>query len=469
MTVKQPCTIVSGWLKILVIPVIVACVASCGSDKSTPQSVAAYGDSVELVTRVGEFVSVDLLASIEPMVDDNRAAFIASIRPGLPVGLTVNFATGELSGTATETVADTRFDITVQDGDESRLIAFDLAVNIALPEAFDALQTGFSAELLVADAAVPVRMAVADDGRLFYAELMTGNVRVVDPHTGLLDTPFVTVPVVSGFEKGLIGLALDPDFSNNHYVYVNATVQGHDGQPDHAEIIRYTAQGNRGVSPTVIVDHLPVADLHNGGDIVFDRHGHLFIGRGDIEVPALSQLDGSLSGKILRYTAEGAIPRDNPFPDDPEWSRGLRNTFAMALNPRTGDLFGADAGPDSDDKLNYLQAGKNFTWGLEEEPQGSGIGYSLDIWDEVITPTGLLFSNGAGRFAPFVNELFVSSYNFDNIQVMYLDGDADTDVIRQAGFASFQTDGNNSKPLHVAQDSQGSLYVSTFNAIYRIY
>ena len=171
---------------------------------------------------------------------------------------------------------------------------------------------------------------------------------------------------------------------------------------------------------------------------------------------------------MLRYTRDGGVPSDNPYPGDPEWSRGLRNTFALAVHPTTGDLFGADAGPASDDKLNYLAAGKNFLWGMDEEPRGSGIGFSIRIWPEVITPTALLFHSGAGGFDDFQYQLFTTSYNFEDVRVIHLTGEASTDFVREETFATFQSADFNNKPLHMVEAGDGSLYISTFDSIYRI-
>ena len=71
---------------------------------------------------------------------------------------------------------------------------------------------------------------------------------------------------------------------------------------------------------------------------------------GDTGDPALAQDPASLAGKVLRYTADGDLPADNPDPARPLWCRGLRNTFTLALHPVTGGVFGADNGPDEDDE-----------------------------------------------------------------------------------------------------------------------
>lgn len=450
--------------------VVLSAITGCESDRAEPAvSQLTTPVQAEFAARVGEVLSNASLLSAEQLHKAAASVTGFSISPQLPAGLVFNEVDASVTGVADKVIAPTLFEISAYSDGKVIRYPVNFTVGPALPEELKFLATGFRAEKLLSDANIPVRMAVAGDGRLFYAELQTGNIRIVDPQAGLLSEPFVTESVVSGSERGLLGLALDPDFSTNGFVYVNAIVSGHDGEPEHAEIIHYSAVGNAGLDRTVIVDYLPSADIHNGGDLVFDQSGHLFVGRGDVTTPATAQTDGDLSGRVLRYTRDGAIPADNPYAGSAEWCRGLRNTFALTVHPETGDLFGADAGPESDDKLNFLQPGKNFVWGLEGEPEGSGIGYSVRVWDEVITPTALFFHRGTGDYSAYKNKLFVASYNFGDIRIVHVDGAAYTDFIREQKFAAFAMDDFSSKPLHMAQAADGSVYVSTFNAIYRIF
>lgn len=419
-----------------------------------PDSIAQVLEAPAYNFRLGDSVLINL---------SDHAGFIESytVTPDLPQGLILNRQTGVISGVASVLSHTAQYQVIAG-------VSFELGLHPALPETLEFLDHRYSAEVVIANAAAPVRMAASPDGRLFYAELQSGNIRIIDRNQRLLREPFASLSIESGKEKGLLGLALDPDFQTNGYVYAYATVAGHNGTESHAEIVRFTAVQNSAVDKTVIVDLLPIADIHNGGDLVFDKSGHLFVGRGDVDDPASSQVESGLSGRILRYTRDGNIPADNPYPGTAEWSRGIRNTFAMALQPETGDLFGADAGPASDDKLNYLQAGKNFVWGMQEEPRGSGIGFTLRLWEEVITPTALFFHSGAG-ISSFANQLFLSSYNEENIRRIELAGDRYTDFIREVEFATFNSDGASNKPLDLIEGAEGSIFVSTFNAIYRLY
>lgn len=452
----------------ILLAVVGSVAMSCDSSSSrqqtnSPVTIAELQPSHAFHFRLGDPVNLELST-----VAQGGSVSTYSVYPQLPSGLTLDAVSGRVTGAAATLTEAITYTLDVTADGVSSQSTFLLGVHAPLPEALDYLDDRYSAELVLADAAVPVRMAMAPDGRLFFIELMSGRVRIINPQGQLIEQPFAALEIESEKEKGLLGLALDPEFKSNGYVYVYATVPGHEDDGPHAEIIRFTELQNRTVDKTILVKDLPVADLHNGGELLFDQSGHLFLGRGDTDDVATAQQEGSLSGRVLRYTKDGAIPVDNPYPGSAEWSRGLRNTFAMAIQPETGDLFGADAGPANDDKLNYLEPGKNFVWGMEEEPQGSGIGFTIKVWEEVITPTALFFHSGAG-VPLFKNQLFLSSYNDATVRRILLAGDRFTDYLREIEFAVLDREDAAHKPLHIMEGQNGAIYLSTFNAIYRLY
>ena len=125
----------------------------------------------------------------------------------------------------------------------------------------------------------PVSLRFAPDGHIFYTEKDTGNIRIIQPNGTLLPTPFATVsPIFTDGEAGLLGIALDPGFSSNNYVYVYYTYRD-SGSFTHGHILRYTADGNTGISPRDIFDvtsSAPNTLYHNGGYIKFGPDGKLY-------------------------------------------------------------------------------------------------------------------------------------------------------------------------------------------------
>src|SRR5215470_2726619 len=188
----------------------------------------------------------------------------------------------------------------------------------------------------------PTAMAFASDGRLFVAE-QGGTLRVIK-NGALLTTPFLSVAVSSVGERGLLGVAFDPNFATNHYVYVyyTATIPA-----IHNRVSRFTANGDTALagSETIILElnDLSSATNHNGGAIHFGPDGKLYIGVGENANPSRAQDRNDPFGKILRLNADGSIPSDNPFCATNElrcavWALGLRNPFTFAFQPGTGRM-----------------------------------------------------------------------------------------------------------------------------------
>jgi glucose/arabinose dehydrogenase len=185
----------------------------------------------------------------------------------------------------------------------------------------------------------------------------------------------------------------------------------------------------------------------------------------------LAQTDGSMAGRVLRIAPDGSIPADNPIANDPEWCRGLRNSYDLTFHPTTGGLFVSENGPAAGDELNFVQKGKNFEWGAEPESiPGVQIGAQLAEWTPVIVPTGLVFHSGT-QFGPsYANNLFLCGYDDADVRRMPMSGAAFTDVDAELPFARFSPEGGvDHKPLDIVERSDGSLLVSTFSEIWRIF
>jgi glucose/arabinose dehydrogenase len=218
-----------------------------------------------------------------------------------------------------------------------------------------------------------IALAFAPDGRLFYAVHGTGDVHIVTADGEPLEKPFVHVDVELGIEWGLTGLAIDPDFETNHYVYVYFTQRVDPGPPVDARpvVMRFTERNNRGVQSVVIVGDFPEPSdrpgLNSNGSIGFGPDGYLYITVGDYDV-GLSQDMSVLPGKMLRVNKEDGSPApDNPFVDDPEadpriFAYGFREPFDFAFHPETGQIYGSDNTPGSCEELNLIEAGANYGW-----------------------------------------------------------------------------------------------------------
>jgi glucose/arabinose dehydrogenase len=190
-------------------------------------------------------------------------------------------------------------------------------------------------------------LAWAPDGsdRLFVLE-KNGRVRIL---SGALTTgagtwsTFATMsPITTSSECGLIGIAFDPDFASNHYVYFFVTVSSSEQQ-----ILRYDATTNIGSGRTIIRDGLPtVGNNHDGGGIGFAADGKLYWSIGDLgNGTGVDNNLSSLASKVGRANRDGSLPPDNPFDDgngpnnDYIFARGFRNPFTMQIQPSTGLIW----------------------------------------------------------------------------------------------------------------------------------
>lgn len=239
----------------------------------------------------------------------------------------------------------------------------------------------------------PVSLKFAPDGRIFYNEKDTGNIRIIQPNGTLLPTPFATVnPVFNTAEAGLLGIALDPSFSSNNYVYVYYTYRD-SSSFTHGHIVRYTANGNTGTSPRDIFDvtsSTPNTVYHNGGYIKFGPDGKLYAMVGEFHQDPQAQNMTSMTGKMLRMNADGSVPSDNPFPGSLDYASGIRNSFGFDFDSSNNRLIATMAGPSSDDKILIIVKGGNYGWptclGICNDPRFVN---PIVDFNPVVTPTGI--------------------------------------------------------------------------------
>ena len=249
------------------------------------------------------------------------------------------------------------------------LIGFSSAVNAAT------LPTNFTETLIASGLSNPTAMAFAPDGRIFVCQ-QGGQLRVIK-NGALLATPFVSLTVDSNGERGLLGVAFDPNFNTNNFIYVYYTAT----TPQiHNRVSRFTASmANPDVavagSEAIIfeLNNLSGATNHNGGAIHFGPDGKLYIAVGENANPANAQSVGNVLGKILRINSDGTIPSDNPtsflgIAGSPSgnnraiWTVGLRNPYTFTFQPGTGRMFINDVGQNAWEEINDGIAGSNYGW-----------------------------------------------------------------------------------------------------------
>jgi glucose/arabinose dehydrogenase len=227
--------------------------------------------------------------------------------------------------------------------------------------------------------------AQAADGRIFVTE-QGGAIRVVK-NGALLATPFATVAVDSAGERGLIGIALHPDFAINGFLYIYSTRTAGGA---HNRISRFTATGDVAAagSELALVDlpNLSSATNHNGGGMHFGSDGKLYVGVGENANPAQAQDLSTPFGKLLRFNEDGSIPTDNPFYATQSgvaravWAYGLRNPFTFAVQNGTGRIHINDVGQDTWEEIDLGVAGANYGWPSSEGPSNVVAGITAPLF-----------------------------------------------------------------------------------------
>lgn len=310
----------------------------------------------------------------------------------------------------------------------------------------------------------PWDLAFAPDGRLFVTE-RPGAIRVIEQGK-LLTEPlfsFDDKPVASRGESGLLGLALDPAFASNRYMYVYHTYE--DGRALKNRVLRLLVEGNQAKLDRVLLDGLPGQQTHDGGRIRFGPDGMLYVTVGDAQVRDQSQQSDSLAGKILRIRSDGTIPADNPDPSSPIYSLGHRNPQGLAWQPGTGALYSSEHGQSAKDEINVIVKGGNYGWPLIEgdqtEPaQSSPAGTALrrplvHSGNETWAPSGMTFVTQG----PWSGALLVA--NLRGTQVLKLTlNDGKEPAVKQL---EALWKGEYGRIRHIAEGPDGSLYMLTNN------
>src|SRR4051812_2288470 len=189
-----------------------------------------------------------------------------------------------------------------------------------------------STKVILTGLEVPWAVDLAPDGRLFITE-RPGRVRIArfDGTTATLQPePWTTVDARAGQnnEGGLLGLALDPQFATNGFVYLYYSYRS--GNATVNRLVRMRDVNGVGIDETVLLDGVAGNVNHDGGRLKFGPDGTLYLTTGDAQVDARAQDLGNPNGKVLRLNADGSIPADDPFAGSPIWSYGHRNVQGIA-------------------------------------------------------------------------------------------------------------------------------------------
>ena len=280
------------------------------------------------------------------------------------------------------------------------------------------LPQGFTDLPVVSGFSNPTDMEFAPDGKLFVLE-QAGRVRFVRSDGTLGTFLNISTKVDATGERGLLGIAFDPAFATNRYVYLHYTRKATSTVPVHNRVVRVTANATNtaivsGSEKLVFrLNNLSSATNHNGGDIHFHPVNKLlYIATGDNAQPSNAQSLNNLKGKVLRINKNGTIPTSNPFYSAANNTQGLqasgknraifalgfRNPFKFTFNKIGSLLVVNDVGENAWEEINEVSGGDNYGWplyeGQENDPQYANPLYAYGH-DGDVAPTGCAITGGA--------------------------------------------------------------------------
>lgn len=317
----------------------------------------------------------------------------------------------------------------------------------------------------------PVAFTFGPSGEIWYVEKDSGEIRVVDLGTDQ-DRLFATVGGVDGKgERGMLGVALHPEYPDQPFVYVYVT-RTDDGQLRN-QILRFEDRDGSGADQTVIFSSPASSSAyHNGGRIAFGPDGLLYaiVGDGHDASNAQDRSDND-RGKIIRITSDGDIPSSNPF-GDPIWAYGIRNSFGFAFDPESGDLWETENGPACNDEVNRIRRGKNYGWGPSAGCEGSSPGNTNRDGPDPVRPksfysspvgiTGIAFCDACGLGAKSNTAAFHGAVNDGRITRLILKSDRKAIKGRKVVYDHPES------TLSLEVGPGGVIFFSDFDGIYKL-
>ena len=316
----------------------------------------------------------------------------------------------------------------------------------------------------------PTAMAFIGPGDILVLQKSDGRIRRVI--NGVLQAGEVLdVAVDNTSERGLLGIALHPNFPAIPFVYLyyteSSTFTDTSGSPPPLgnRVYRYTWNGSALINPALILN-LPVTPgpNHNGGKMTFGPDGKLYVVIGDLNhTGQLQNVAGGPApdntGVILRVNDDGSTPIDNPFfPQGGNLAKyfayGVRNSFGLAFDPVTGKLWDTENGPATYDEINLVEPGFNSGWtqimgpdsrdpqGLSDLVQFPGSHYADPkfSWFNTVAPTALVFMNSPRLGTQYENDLFVGDFNNGNLYRLIVNDARDGFVFTTPGLADLVAD-----------------------------
>lgn len=317
---------------------------------------------------------------------------------------------------------------------------------------------GVKVETFAENLEIPWSIVWAPDETIFFTE-RSGNVKTIQ--NGIVSEKPIFSIEVGGVEGGMLGIALDPNYSENHFVYLYYTYN--DLLSTKNKVVRYVESNLTLIEEKILIDDIPGGPFHDGGRIKFGPDNKLYITTGDAGDAELSQNKNSFAGKILRINSDGSIPEDNPFSGSPVYSYGHRNPQGLDWD-KTGNLVATEHGPSgwhgvAHDEINLIIPGENYGWPdiIGSEIMEGMVTPILNTGDDTWAPSGAEFYD-AGKISQWTGKYFVATLRGNHLHMIDFDLKNNKVTSHQKLFT-----GDFGRLRDVATGPDGYLYVLTSN------
>ena len=339
-------------------------------------------------------------------------------------------------------------------------ILFVIAIFSCIPFVFaqEYPELGVKVEIVAENLDIPWSIVWTPDGTIFFTE-RSGNLRVIQD--GIVSEKPILSLDVGGVEGGLLGIALDPNYSENHYVYLYYTYN--DFISTQNKVVRYVESNLSLSEDKVLMDKIPGGPFHDGGRIKFGPDDKLYITTGEAGNADLAQDKNSVAGKILRINSDGSIPEDNPFSGSSIYSYGHRNPQGLDWD-ESGNLVATEHGPSgwhgvAHDEINVIVSGKNYGWPdiIGSETMDGLVTPIMNTGDDTWAPSGAEFYDG-DKIPQWTGKFFVATLRGNHLHMIDFDLEKNKVISDQKLF-----DGDFGRLRDVTTGPDGYLYFLTSN------